>query len=1367
MASDNKCNLQLFLLFQILFHFKIIFSNSQILNRIIRIAEHPYRYNHFSTNKDGDVVIDTESYPLTKVRKFFGITKNGREYFTDNKGNKTYFSSMSFDYENGRIEGESSFIKIQSTNKSFLGKELILGISNSDNRKYKTELYNLKENYSYSYSTYDIFKELTCDIFSIIPDPLNNDTVFNYYISYNGYETRYNYKLFTIKISFYLNSNTDRGFNINTIAQRSTIDQKIVTCFFTDSLLYACFYTNNDLRLVIWIYNYKTKTNAENIIHSFSSSYAKRFYKGIHLKGDIGFFAYFKDTGNIPTFSLYRLQGVNTIKIYRTYSDMQAKQGTFSNDDKLSDLIKLNNDTACFVSSSQGKTGLYILIFSLFNNDNNMVIRYFFINIWGENSIKFFCDLRLHLYNNFLLMAFSNCEQEVCEESQAENYEHFSSLIFFNYPNANITNFDVINYIYPDNKNIQDGFISNFGENYTIDNNLFGFVYKGIKIISYSNEINLMINGSNIDDIPILDAGEKVLIKFKPNNFYTEGSYNIEFAYIITEPDYGTNNDYIVYIDQTKGKIENEQLYFQKKEYVGKYLDLKLLITKSLTDSCNNNICSLCYDENKDNCVTCRYDFDYNNETNIKTCYNIETETETETETERETETEKKEQINKETTYITDIINIPEEKNTSLSCNIDEILAENCHQKISNDQIKDIYDILLTHISSNASEIIATENVIFQISSLHEQEEGNNPNISSIDLDECEKILKNNSGLTDEEDLIVFKIDIKSEDLSTTYVQYEIYDPRDLNIMSLDVCEGTKITVKVPINLDETSQSLYDSLSKSGYNLFDLNDDFYNDICSTYTTENGTDLTLADRKKIVYDTSGNVTVCQEGCTFQYYNLTTKKSECECEVRTSETITNVDEINFENSLLKRPFYRTLYNSNFRVMKCFKLVFSKKGQKNNFGSYFMTGLCFIFIILLLIYIIKEQSKIKKFIMEILEQKKDFIPKKEENLIKLNNNFKIFNTCKNADNFKPKGEKLNKKPKSKPKNKSSEKRKKVKFKDTNERITRNDFIHKKKRKKGKKKKNIESEISSKSLKIYKPIKTVSGTKTEKNLVNSKSERILTINISKNKNTDNKGKKEKKEDQKTNSENNNEYKKIKNIQDYLRDYKMYDINDEQTNNLIYEFAVIIDKRTFFQYYFSLLKKKQLILFAFYPNNDYNLKVVKISLLILSFSLYYSINCFFFDDESMNKINQDQGKFKLLHQIPKILYSTLITSIINIILKTLSLSEKPILNIKQQKNYIKAKKSSNAIIKCIKVKLGLFFTLSLLFMLFFWYFISCFCAVYENTQEILIIDTSISFILSMIYPFGLNLFPGFFRIPALRDENKYKYIISGYLAFI
>ena len=255
-------------------------------------------------------------------------------------------------------------------------------------------------------------------------------------------------------------------------------------------------------------------------------------------------------------------------------------------------------------------------------------------------------------------------------------------------------------------------------------------------------------------------------------------------------------------------------------------------------------------------------------------------------------------------------------------------------------------------------------------------------------------------------------------------------------------------------------------------------------------------------------------------------------------------------------------------------------------------------------------------------------------------------------------------------------------------------------------------------------------------------------------------------------NSEKNqrNDNNLIKSAEDFLKISKIKDITDEEMNNLEYELAVIIDKRTYLQYYFSLIKKKQLILFAFYPNKDYNLSAVKISLLILSFSLYFTINGFFFSDSTMNKINEDHGGCGFLFRIPQMLYSTLISAVINLILKMLSLSNKQILTMKQEKSFANAKIISNSIIKCLKIKLAIFFIISLLLMLFFWYFISCFCSVYKNTQKILITDTLISFSLSMIYPFILNLVPGFFRIPALRSQEKnkkYLYIFSRYLAMI
>ena len=228
--------------------------------------------------------------------------------------------------------------------------------------------------------------------------------------------------------------------------------------------------------------------------------------------------------------------------------------------------------------------------------------------------------------------------------------------------------------------------------------------------------------------------------------------------------------------------------------------------------------------------------------------------------------------------------------------------------------------------------------------------------------------------------------------------------------------------------------------------------------------------------------------------------------------------------------------------------------------------------------------------------------------------------------------------------------------------------------------------------------------------------------------------------------------------------------LNDQELNMLDYEVALVYDKRTYCQYYWSLLKKNQIILFAFIPQEDYNLKSIKIALILIYFSLHFTMNGFFFSDNTIHKIYENKGAYNITYQIPQILYSTIVSAVINIILKQLSLSEKDILKIKKEKNIEKVLEISEKTKKCLRIKFCIFFILNLILMIFFWYFIASFSAVFKNTQEILIKNTLFSFCLAMVYPFGLNLIPAFFRIYSLRDVKKNKkflYKLSKVIALI
>ena len=217
----------------------------------------------------------------------------------------------------------------------------------------------------------------------------------------------------------------------------------------------------------------------------------------------------------------------------------------------------------------------------------------------------------------------------------------------------------------------------------------------------------------------------------------------------------------------------------------------------------------------------------------------------------------------------------------------------------------------------------------------------------------------------------------------------------------------------------------------------------------------------------------------------------------------------------------------------------------------------------------------------------------------------------------------------------------------------------------------------------------------------------------------------------------------------------KIMEYNEREMNELDYELALKNDRRNYCEYYISLIKTKHNLIFSFCYNNDYNSKIIKIDLFFMGFSMDYTINALFFSDDTMHKIYEEKGKFQLLYQLPQIIYSSIIFSVLTALLQLLALSEEGILDFKHNKNVDNIDKRKIELINRLKTKLILFFIISTIFFLIFWYYLSMFCAIYVNTQIHLIKDTLISFGMSLLYPFGIYLLPGIFRIHALLNRNK------------
>ena len=568
-------------------------------------------------------------------------------------------------------------------------------------------------------------------------------------------------------------------------------------------------------------------------------------------------------------------------------------------------------------------------------------------------------------------------------------------------------------------------------------------------------------------------------------------------------------------------------------------------------------------------------------------------------------------------------------------------------------------------LNENLNIVINGYNAIYQIISSEIMDENKNKNISIIDFGECEELLKKVFNL---DYIIILQIDIFLNNSSNIVLKYEVYNPNTLEKIDLSICKDMNINTYLPYYLSDEEKELFIKLDNFGYDLFNGNGSFYRDLCTPFTTDKKTDITLLDRRR---DYFKNITFCEEACTYKSYDYANEKVQCVCVIKElmNEKINN---IKFYGSLFFTTFLNLKDFSNIEVIACYKLVFSKLGQIRNYGSYLFIFFIFFFLICMIIFHINGKNQITKIINTFINYKYIKSPIKKKSV----NN-------KNKKNIQKKGNIIINK---------------------NIVINNNNYINNKIKKKHSHKNFIDKSNNLLNMNSL-------NTKTKINILDSN---LLTKLIKKGRNLNKKSTKSSKIKNKFGKANKNNAIKE----------KKYIYNEIELNTLKYNKAIIYDKRTYIQYYCSLIKQKHMIMFTFISNNDYNLFVNKFSLFIFSFSLYFLVNALFFDNHTVHKIYATEGKLQFIYNILHIIYSTIISSGITLILKLLALSNNNILNIKKiyhnNRNKIRAKKIGDELLKKLIIKFNIYYIMGFLLLDCFWYFISAFCAVYNNSQLLL-----------------------------------------------
>ena len=553
----------------------------------------------------------------------------------------------------------------------------------------------------------------------------------------------------------------------------------------------------------------------------------------------------------------------------------------------------------------------------------------------------------------------------------------------------------------------------------------------------------------------------------------------------------------------------------------------------------------------------------------------------------------------------------------------------------------------------------------------------NNNKLSIVKFNDVSSIKQLNN-IDENNDIIIIKIDIQVDDYPVPTV---LIFALDENENLLNIPSSSNFIVEKPIiNSDYLNLERAYKLNQKSIDVFNSSDPFFNDICFTFSSEiNGEDVTLKDRRKEYYV---NITFCESTCEYSHFDYVKMKVICDCQHLSQ--IDDFESLSFSN--LKNAFITHLINFNYKVIKCYKLVFNKNNYKN-LGTIFLFIVIIISVICSILYIKYHNIEpVKNALTKFEPQQNNY----KEERIESNSQMKEINDNDGINN-------------------ETENDKKNNYKLN---LNKNAFIT-----------NVDENLNEfekekSSLTIYHTNKEIKNDLTSEEIENKK----------------------------------NKMKELK-----------YNLG-----NLKYEDALIFDNRTIKQKYWDYLLESQLIISHFYADLILELRYIKIIVLVIDLSLQFFFNCFFYTDNYISDVYHRNGVIGFFSDLPKVIYSILLSFLVNTILKVLSYYKDNLIKIVFEENDFKIYwEKANKVLNNFYYRINIFIIISFAFELFFLYYCTAFCAVYPNNQKLLLFSFFQDLLINLLLPFILCLIIAYFKHLSIEKKKKKLYIIVGYLDFL
>ena len=1294
--------------------------NHKIDNLIyIESIEDKVSYISSSKSEDGSIYITTNTEELNSNKRIiYKIKTNGTNYIYDYKI-MTISSSIVNEYP-------------LVTELKIKAKEYLVSLSH----KGQFEVFDYKKNGTYYMSFFKLLNQN-----SVISKNTFTSLKYYDYSNYvlNAYVDKHDFCFLLQKFNYsHYNITKNTKIEKTEIIVDNAFKNSSVTCFEIENFI-ECLYTNYDYLYTVIIFKISNLEHIYNkTIEINPVAYDELFSKCIFIKENIGAFIYFIGDNQTPILKIMKFitnENEYQLKDYIEQININSN-GIFplGNNYIYNDIIKIDENNIFYISTLKDSIEIYIVMFKLLNNDQNVLINYYRIKITESYNIKLYKDINTFSLNNLLGIGMTNFNYEL-----DMNKTYASFFLIGNYSLGN--NVDIPNdiNIFNEESSIK------ISELINISNNIFGY-FCGIKITSllnetdtgfyiYSNKQNKKINTNDL-------IYSNDIINFKINNNIPlkSGKYSIEYYVIVKEEDYddfisypnsveyfpNNNNDFKTFFQpkifyekksffnfsfydcyytcrtcRYKGNDLNHQCEECSKDFPYSYITLNNI---NCVEKCpqnyipnDNNICitlkeiNNCkkffyIDENlKINCINsniCIDKYPHIDNTIKNMCTNCLV------------------KYQNKCYY-----ECP--KNTCIhqSANLDECIDINDNIKVINKICFENFSDITNNIKNMSDNNLIIEN--FPKLKVYAYDLDKNPNyfiknnLTYIYFESIKEIIINKYNLDKNTKIYALLVDSPSKYSNSTINDYGfvllLENGTELNLTKLE--EGLQVNISLPIiNLPLANYHYANIFSEQGYDIYNYNSSFYHDICTPGYINNN-DIILSERKQEIYP--NNISIGKSNCLYQLTDLINQRFIYKCDISDKNIYNKINYFEEEesNERLENYFLDVI---NYKILNCTILFYNIDNYRHNKAVIICSTCLFISSLLIIIFFVRSLPKIRISMYNEIPTDLKMIQliKKSKRAIK-NNTY--INSNEYLSNPNKKIQNLNK-------------YKKQSFNIKKIRLKLNSY----------------ESINQSSCKSNISMTQKNKRKTKKSSVSFFNRKSYNFNYKKKNN------------------------KIENgISNNLKD------EDIEYDDLPLSLALKKDKRNIFKLFYLKLIEKIEVIDIFVNKNIKEMLLSKFCLVLL---LELSMNALLYSDQIVSHKRHNYGRLDFLISLILSVFSNIFASIIGYYLERLIGFEEKLNNIKEIKKEIHFLRVFKIIMREIIIRVIIFFFVELFIIFFCTYYLFIFFTIYHKSQMSLIQNYVLSLLERCFIGFVITLLIVIFRKLGLYYNNKYIYNILKYL---